>query len=155
MLEIFNKNNIINIKNSDNVFVNINIDKKEVFIWEYFIDFPWEYEKSWILMEVLEYDNKMFYNFLVEWNTVVVIFDDNFDLKEEIMNFFWDVDVLLVVWTKNSPKIVENIETRVVIPFWEWKDVFLHSLSQHKEEIEVFKLKSDLWIENTEFINLK
>ena len=155
MIEIFNKNNIVNVKNSDNVIITLNTDTKEVFIWEYFVDFPWEYEKSGILLEVLEYDGKMFYSFLNEWNTIVAIFDDNFEMKEEVMTFFWDVDVLLIVWTKNSPKIVENIEARVVIPFGEWKELFLHTLSQHKEEIETFKLKSDMWVENTEFVNLK
>lgn len=155
MVEIFNKNEILQIKNSDNVIVSVDIKNKEVSISDYKIDFPGEYEKSWILLEVLEKNQKMFYSFLIEWNTVVVIFDDDFEMKEEVMSFFWDVDVLLIVWSKNSPKIVENIEARVVIPFWEWKDMFFHTLSQHKEEIDTFKLKSEMWVENTEFINLK
>lgn len=155
MVEIFNKNEILQIKNSDNVIVSVDTKNKEVSISDYKIDFPGEYEKSWILLEVLEKNQKMFYSFLIEWNTVVVIFDDDFEMKEEIMSFFWDVDVLLIVWSKNSPKIVENIEARVVIPFWEWKDMFFHILSQHKEEIDTFKLKSEMWVENTEFINLK
>lgn len=155
MVEIFNKNEILQIKNSDNVIVSVDTKNKEVSISDYKIDFPGEYEKSWILLEVLEKNQKMFYSFLIEWNTVVVIFDDDFEMKEEIMSFFWDVDVLLIVWSKNSPKIVENIEARVVIPFWEWKDMFFHTLSQHKEEIDTFKLKSEMWVENTEFINLK
>jgi hypothetical protein len=49
-----------------------------------------------------------------------------------------------VIGTKNSPKIVENIEARVVIPFGEGKDVFLNTLGQHKEEIDTFKLKAEL-----------
>jgi len=40
-------------------------------------------------------------------------------MKEEITSFFGDVDILLIVGTKNSPKIVENIEARVVVPFGE------------------------------------
>ncbi len=155
MIEIFNKNDLVNIKNSDNITVTLNISNKEVKIGDYIIDFPGEYEKSWVLLEVKEYDGKLFYSFLIEWKVVVAIFDDNFEMKEEIMSFFWDVDVLLIVWTKNSPKIVESIEARVVIPFWEGKDIFLHTLSQHKEEIDIFKLKWEMWVETTEFVNLK
>lgn len=155
MIEIFNKNDVINIKNSQNILINFNVNSKDVYIWDYNINFPWEYEKSWILLEVMEYEGKLFYNFLVEWNTIVIIFDDNFEIKESILSFFWDVDILLINWTKNSNKIVENIETKVVIPFWELKNVFLHSISQHKEEIDTFKLKSDFWLENTEYVNLK
>ncbi len=155
MIEIFNKNQIVNIKNSDNVIVSLDTEKKEVSIGDYLIDFPGEYEKSGILLEVMEYDNKFFYSFLIEWKVVFVLFYDDFEQKEEIMSFFGDVDVLLITGSKNSPKIVENVEARVVIPFGEWKDLFLHTLSQHKEEIEVFKLKWDMWDENTEFVNLK
>ena len=49
----------------------------------------------------------------------MVIFDEVNEIKEELLEFFGDVDVLLIVGTKNSPKIVENIEARVVIPFGE------------------------------------
>lgn len=155
MIEVFNKENLVNIKNSDNVIITLNTVNKEVKIGDYLIDFPGEYEKSWILLEVMEYSEKFFYSFLIEWKVVFALFDDEFEMKEEIMSFFWDIDILLIVWTKNSTKIVENIEARVVIPFGEWKEVFLNTLGQHKEEIESFKLKWEMWDENTEFINLK
>lgn len=155
MIEIYNKENLVHIKNSDNSVVILDTKKNTVSIGDYFVDFPWEYEKSWILLEVLENQEKLFYSFLIEGKVVVVIFDDNFEMKEEVMSFFWDVDILLIIGTKNSPKIAENIEARVVIPFGEGKDIFLHTLSQHKEEIEIFKLKWDMWVETTEFVNLK
>jgi|GEM_PF-3094124 len=46
MIEIYKKNSLINIKNSDNVIVNVDIEKKEVSIGDYLVDFPGEYEKS-------------------------------------------------------------------------------------------------------------
>lgn len=156
MIEVFNKDNKVNIKSINNVLITLDIDKKEVSIGDYLIDFPWEYEKSWILLEVKEYEQKMFYSFLVEQKIIFVLFEDEFDIsKQEILSFFWDVDILLIVWTKNAAKISENIEARVVIPFWESKDIFLNTLWQHKEEIDNFKLKVEMWVENTEFINLK
>ncbi len=155
MIEIVNVGNRLQIKNSDNVMVTCNKDTFEVAIDDYKIDFPWEYEKSWVLLEVREFVEKLFYSFLIEGKVVFVLFYDDFELKEEIMSFFWDVDILLVVGSKNAPKIVENIEARVVIPFWEGKDVFLNTLGQHKEEIEIFKLKGEMGLEHTEFVNLK
>jgi hypothetical protein len=104
---------------------------------------------------VKEYEEKLFYSLVTEWKTILIVLHDSFEMKEDIMTFFWDVDILLVIGTKNSPKIVENIEARVVIPFWEGKEVFLHTLWQHKEEIDTFKLKAELWVENTEYVNLK
>lgn len=154
MIEIFNKNDLLQIK-SENNLIYIDIIKKEIKIWDYLVNFPWEYEKSWILLEIKEFENKLFYSFLIEQKVVFVLFEDNFEQKEEIMSFFWDIDILLVTWTKEAVKIVENIESRVIIPFWDAKDIFLNTLWQHKEEVENFKLKQEIWIENTEFINLK
>lgn len=155
MIEIFNKESVVYIKNSDNICITLDTLSQIVKIDTYMIDFPWEYEKSWILLEVKEYEWKLFYSFLIEWKVVFVLFHDTFELKEEIMSFFWDIDILLIIGSKLSAKIVENMEARVVIPFWEWKELFLHTLSQHKEEIQNFKLKWEMGIETTEYIHLQ
>lgn len=156
MIEIqSNWENLI-IKNSENKKIEFNYSNKEVKIDWFLIDFPWEYEKAWILLEVKEHENNFFYNFSIDWNALLLIPEDNFELKEEIVSFFGDVDVLLINWTKNSPKIIENVEARVVVPFWEWKDVCLNALWQHKEEVENIKLKSsDFDNDETQIINLK
>lgn len=156
MIEIqSNWENLI-IKNSENKKIEFNYSNKEVKIDWFLIDFPWEYEKAWILLEVKEHENNFFYNFSIDWNALLLIPEDNFELKEEIVSFFGDVDVLLINWTKNSPKIIENVEARVVVPFWEWKDVCLNALWQHKEEVENIKLKSsDFENDETQIINLK
>lgn len=144
------------IKNSENKKIEFNYSNKEVKIDWFLIDFPWEYEKAWILLEVKEHENNLFYSFSIDWNVLLLIPEDNFELKEEIVSFFWDVDVLLINGSKNSPKIIENVEARVVVPFWEWKDICLNTLWQHKEEIESIKLKnSDFENDETQIINLK
>ena len=155
MIELANQGNILKIKNSDNNNIFIDTLEKKVSIEDFWVDFPGEYEKAGILVEVKEYDENLFYSIMNEWKNLLVIFQDSFEMKEEITSFFGDVDILLIVGTKNSPKIVENIEARVVVPFGEWKDVFLNTLGQHKEEVETFKLKAELWVENTEYVNLK
>lgn len=154
MIEIFNKDEILNIKSSADKNIFIDWKNKSIKIWDFDINFPWEYEKSWILIEVKEYQDKLFYSFVVDSKVVFVLFYDDFELKEEIVSFFGDIDILLINSLKNSNKIIENIEARVVIPFWEWKETLLHTLGQHKEEIKNFKFRADLWDQNTEFINL-
>lgn len=154
MIEIFNKNDILNIKSDINTNVFIDWKNKSVKIWNFNIDFPWEYEISWILAEVKEYQNKLFYSLIINSRNIFVLFYDDFELKEEIISFFWNINILLINSLKNSNKIVESIEANVVIPFWEWKEALLHILGQHKEKIENFKFKDDLWNNNTEFIYL-
>jgi hypothetical protein len=157
MIEIYSAwDNLIHVKNTDNKKIEIDYSKKEIKIDSYLIDFPGEYEKSWILLEVKEYEWIFFYSFLVEWKVVFLIIDDNFELKEDILKFFWDIDILLIVWTRNSNKIIENIEARIIIPFGEWREICLNSLWQHKEEIDVFKVKSsDINNDETQIINIK
>ena len=154
MLEIFNENTLLKVKNSDNKVIVVDTVNKKVSIDDFGIDYPGEYEKSWILSEVFEYEQKLFYSIHNEQKLIMVIFDEVNEIKEELLEFFGDVDVLLVAWTKNMQKLIENIETRVVIPFWEGKDVLLNTLWQHKEEISSFKLKQEMWEENTEYVNL-
>ena len=155
MIEIYNKDQNTLIKNSESKILYISLNDKNIKIDDFVIDFPWEYEKSWMLVEVKEYQDKLFYSLVIESKHIVVIFDDKFEMKEEIMTFFWDVDLIIINATKDSSKIVENIESRIVLPIWESKDIYLNSMWQVKEELEVFKIKWDFWDENTEFVNLK
>lgn len=155
MLDIFNTNNTLKIINSDKKEIAFNTETKEVSLDNFSVWYPWEYEKSWILLEVKEYEDTLFYHFITDWKHLVIITSDNFTIKEDILSFFWDVDVLLIVWSKDSTKIFENIEAKLVIPYWEWKDVFLNTLWQHIEEIETYKVKWDFSLDSTEFVNLK
>jgi hypothetical protein len=52
------------------------------------VNFPGEYEKSEILLEVKNYNGELFYNFSLEGKTLVYFFNENFEIKEEIMSFF-------------------------------------------------------------------
>lgn len=61
---------------------------------------------------------------------------------------------MIITWTKNAIKMFENIEAKVVIPYGEWKDIFLNSMWQHSEEVSKYKVKSDSDLNNTEFVNL-
>ena len=153
MIEIFNRETNL-VVTSDKKEIVFNTSNLEITLDWFEVSYPWEYEKSWILLEVKEYFNSLFYNFLIEWHHVVFVTSDNFELKEDILSFFWDVDVLIITWTKQATKIFENIEAKVVIPYGESKSLFLTTLWQHTEEIGIYKVKSEKSLDATEFVNL-
>lgn len=153
-MEIRNKNNVLELESNSKSVIYFDKETKELKIDDLFVSYPWEYEKSWILLEVKEYSWNLFYSFSVDSKHILFVLSDDFELKEEILSFFGDVDILVIVWTKKAVKIFENIEARVVVPYWEWKDIFLQTLWQNIEEISNFKLKWDFSLENTEFVNL-
>lgn len=132
----------------------ITINSDEIYLEDLHIDMPGEYEKNWTLLEAKEYENKLFYKFTANWKHLLVVPHDIFEMKEEIMSFFGDVDILIIKWTKSSAKIIENIEANTVIPYWEEKDVFLSTLWQHKEEVNPYKVKSETLSDTTEIVNL-
>ena len=154
-MEIFNNKWVIEIVSNSKNKIIFNTDTKLVSIDELDVTYPWEFEKAWILLEVKEYSNNLFYSFTIDSKHLVIISNDSFDLKEEILSFFWDVDVLVIVWSRESAKIFENIEARVVIPYWDWKQTFLTTLWQHSEEVSSYKVKWDLSDDVSEFINLE
>lgn len=154
-MEIRKKKNILEIESDSKWIIYFDEETKEVKIWDLIVSYPWEYEKSGILLEVKEYSWELFYSFAVDSKHIFFVLTDNFELKEEIVSFFWDVDVLIIIWTKKSVNIFENIEARVVIPYGEGKDLFLQSLWQNISPVSNYKLKSDLSLENTEFVNLE
>ncbi len=155
MIEITSRNDDLVISDSSKNEISFNKWDLNVVLDWFEVSHPWEYEKSWILLEVKEYSNVLFYNFLMEWKRILIVPSDTFELKEEIMSFFWDVDILVITWTKNAAKIFESIEAKVVVPYWEWKDVFLNTLGQHSEEETIFKVKSELPVDSTLFVNVK
>ena len=153
-MEIRNKNNILEIESNSKSIIYFDEAKKQLKIDDLDVSYPWEYEKSGILLEVKEYFDNLFYSFSVDWNHILFVLTDDFELKEEILSFFGDVDVLIIYWTKKSVKIFENIEARVVIPYWEGKSIFLQTLGQNTEEVSSFRLKWEYSADNTEFVNL-
>jgi len=155
MIELFNKSGVISVEINTKNKITFNTDTLEVKIDNLSVVYPGEYEKSGILSIVKEYNNILFYSFTVDTKHLVIITNDNFELKEEILSFFWDVDILIIIWSKESAKIFENIEARLVVPYWEWKSIFLTTLWQHIEEVESYKVKWEFSLDSTEFVNLK
>jgi len=154
MIEISNKSGVISVETSNKSKITLDTNTLEVKIDDLNVVHAGEFEKSGILLEVKAYADKLFYSFTVDSKHLVIINDDNFELKEEILTFFWDVDILIIKWSKESAKIFESIEARVVVPYGDWKSTFLTTLWQHIEEVKSYKVKWELPIDNTEFVNL-
>jgi len=154
MLDIKYKNSDLIITDWEKKEISFNIVSKKVILDWFDISYSWEYEKSGILVEVKEYQEELYYNFLIDKKRLVIITKDNFELKEEILSFFGDVDVLVIIGTKESAKVFESIEAKMVIPYGESKDMFLHTLGQNVEEVKSYKVKWDFSLDSTEFVNL-
>jgi len=154
MLEFFYKWSHLTIVNDDKKEISFLPEEKTILLDGFDINFPWEYEKSEILLEVMEKWENLFYKFNVEKLSIVILTSDNFDL-EEALSFFWDVDVLILPGTKNAVKIYENIEAKLALPYGEEKDIFFNTLGQNKEAVKNFKLKWELAGDITEFVNLE
>ncbi len=155
MLEIFyNKAELI-LQNHTKKHVRFDTKTETLYLDDFDVSHPGEYEKFGVLLEVKEYAEILFYKMLIEGKHVCIVTADKFELKEEILSFFGDIDVLIIVWTKDAVKVFENIEAKVVIPYTEGKDIFLNTLSQHGEEVSKYKVTADINGDVTEFVNLK
>jgi hypothetical protein len=155
MIEISKKASKIIIQDSGKKEIIFDTSTWEVYLDGYDVNHPGEYEKSSILLEVKEYSEILFYNFLVDGKHLVMVTSDSFELKEEILSFFWDVDILIITWTKDAAKVFENIEAKLVVPYGEWKELFLTTLGQHTAEVDSYKVKAEFALDATEFVNLK
>ena len=155
MIDVFNNWDNLIIEDSNKKEIVFNKSTLQVLLDTFDVTNAWEYEKSGILLEVKEYSWILFYKFIIDTKRLLIVTSDTFELKEEILSFFWDVDVLVITWTKESAKIFESIEAKIVVPYWEAKDLFLTTLGQHTEEEETHKIKWELPIDSTLFINLK
>ncbi len=156
MIEIsYKKPNILCVKNADKKEITFDTELRTVMMDDFNVTYQGEYEKSGNLLEVKEYTDLLFYKFLIDSKHMCIIYSDSFELKEEIVSFFWDVDILIIIWTKDAVKIFENIEAKVVVPYGAGKDIFLNTVGQHPEAVKTFKVMADLDGDRTEFVNLE
>ncbi len=155
MLDITSKWNTLTISTKDKKEISFNPSSSTVLLDSLDVSFPWEYEKSDILLEVKEFESKHIYKFHIEWYVLVILPAEGFEKVENILPFFWDVDILIILGTKNAVKLYENIEAKIVIPYGEEKALFLNTLWQHKEEVDTYRIKWEIAGDTTEFIHLK
>lgn len=154
MIEIKKNDNIFSITNSDKVEITINSESNKVEIENFDLWFPGEYEKWWILIEVKEFEDILYYNFVSDGVYISFVSCSNLELKSDLQKFLNHIDILIINWSKESAKAFENIESKIVIPYWEGKHTFFTTLGQNPEEQKNLKIKWDISGDNIEYINL-
>ena len=142
---IFNKKQIV-----------FNSSTNEVSLDELIIETPWEYEKWDMLLELQKISDKFIYNFSIDNKHVVIIPYDSLEITESVVSFLGDIDILVIHWNKNTVKTLENIEAKVVIPYWEEKfSVFQHSGKANIEAVASYKVKWQISWDVIEYVNLE
>lgn len=142
------------IENSDKKQIHFDITSTQVLLEGFDVNYPGEYEKAGILSEVKEYQDTLFYKFLTDGKHVTIVTSDSFEIKEDILKFFGDIDILVIVGTKQAVKVFENIEAKVVVPYGEGKEIFLNTVWHSAEAVKAHKVWADINGDTTEFVNL-
>jgi hypothetical protein len=88
MIEITNNAGIISVETSEKKKITLDTNNAEVKIDDLNVVHAGEFEKSGILLEVKSYAEKLFYSFTIDSKHLLIITDDSFELKEEILSFF-------------------------------------------------------------------
>lgn len=128
--------------------VCISSDKKEILLGSnqvtvdgMVIDFPGEYEKSGIILQVKEENEKRYFTLQVEGKIIAYVSHTEGEIQDELLNFFAKTSILVTLADKENTKLVEVLEPSIIIPYGEGKDVFLSSLGQTLEPTDRYKLK--------------
>ena len=120
------------------------------------IDFPGEYEKSEVLVHAMDLAGSIVYELRVEGRVIAYLPPTvTQESEEQLSAFFQNLDILVLAGSKESAKISEFLDARIVIPYGEGKDIFLTTFGQAIEAVDKFKPKeADFEGEKTVFVRL-
>lgn len=151
-MEILNRNDQIVIISEKK---EVSFQPTSVTIDGMVIDFPGEYEKSGFLLTHHELQGKPLFTLRIEGKNIAYIPTDTLEITEDVVDFFGNIDLLILPGDKAATKIFENLETRVVLPYGSEKVLFLSSLGQNIEPVEKYKTKeSDFESDTAVFLNI-
>jgi hypothetical protein len=120
------------------------------------IDFPGEYEKSGFGAQVVDIGGTLVYELQIEGRTIAFLPNTITEGDETLAGAFHDIDLLLIHSSKESVKLVELLEPRMVVPYGENIDALLLPLGQGSlERVDKYKTKEvDFEGENVVFVKL-
>lgn len=151
-MEILEKNSHIEISSEKKTIV---LEGQSIVVDEMKIDFPGEYEKSGILVHCLEINETLVYELRIEGRVIAYIPETLTTPTEELTGFFQNLDILVLNGTKDSTKLSELLDARIVVPYGEGKDTFLTTFGQALEPTDKFKPREiDFEGETTVFVRL-
>jgi len=119
------------------------------------INKPGEYEISNILVYVKRFSDKIAFSMTIEWKTIVILNSTDIIIDKELTDFVWNLDILLLPAWKWANTIIEWLEPRIVLPFWDMVEDFYSRISKTPDFIKKYKSKeSDFQSESTLFLAL-
>lgn len=146
------KNNHIEIHSGDANFV---LNPESVVIDDYVMDFPGEFERRGVFVEIRESGENLLYVITLEGKTLIYLPEWT---KAESLESLRDVnnkDMVIFPASDSLWKTVETWEASVVVPFGAKSAEFLTKLGQTVEASDSASVKSaDLEAETTRFIAL-
>ncbi len=114
------------------------------------IDMAWEYEKSGCLMYVFDKNDEKLYHFRTEGYWVAYIPHIPTLISAEALEFLGTIDVLVMPGSKASHEIVEKIEPRILVTYWELAHELAIQMGVTEPAILKYRLKeADLSSEKT------
>ncbi|MDD2565542.1 MAG: hypothetical protein PHZ26_03040 [Candidatus Gracilibacteria bacterium] len=118
------------------------------------LDFPGEYEKSGIMAHAIEKGEKLIFQIRFLDKIIGYINYEDLVVDEEVVDFFGDIDILIIKGSKESIKTFENLEAKFVVPYGEHKEIFFSTLGQHTEVVSSLRIKEQAGENEVTFVNL-
>ena len=145
------KNNHIEIHSSDaHILLNHTVG-----IDEYVMDFPGEYERRGVFVEVREVSKGLLFILTIEGKTVIYIPEDTAAESLEILRDLNNKDMVIFPVSETLWKTIETWEASVVVPYGTKVANFLTKLGQTTEATDTANVKaSDFESEVTRFVAL-
>ncbi len=133
----------------------IDLSERAVLLNDYAIDFPGEYERNLIFVEVREYQNSMIYILTIEGKTLIYLPTTTTVESLEMLRDINNKDMVVFPANEALWKTLETWEVSVAVPYGPQAVELLTKLGQSVEMIPSVTLKSvDFESEKTRFITL-
>lgn len=146
------KNDHIEIHSGD---ANIILNPESVVIDDYVMDFPGEYERRGVFVEIRESGSNLLYILTIEGKTLIYLPEGTSAESLESLRDLNNKDMVIFPANESLWKTVETWEASVVAPFGAKADQFLSKLGQTVEKSDSANVKAtDFESEVTRFIAL-
>lgn len=146
------KNDHIEIHSGE---ANLVLNPESVIIDDYVMDFPGEFERRGVFVEIRESGSNLLYVLTVEGKTLIYLPEGTTIESLEALRDLNNKDMVIFPASDSLWKTVETWETSVAVPFGTKSGEFLAKLGQVVEVSNTATIKSsDLEMESTRFIAL-
>jgi hypothetical protein len=146
------KNNHIEIHSGEANFV---LNPESVVIDDYVMDFPGEFERRGVFVEIRESGSSFLYVITLEGKTLIYLPEGTTSESLEVVRDVNNKDMVIFPASESLWKTVETWEASVVVPFGAKSAEFLAKLGQTVEATDSASVKTaDLEAETTRFIAL-